>query len=71
MNRLVVAGSALFVLGVLGYAAGVIVDFPGRSLSVAAIMVGITLIAIRSADGEDDSGTDVDSRTGRPADVIE
>lgn len=52
MNRLVVAGTILVALGVAGYAAGVLVAFPGRSFSVTAVMVGITLIAIRSADAE-------------------
>ena len=52
MNRLVAAGVLLVVLGVAGYGAGVLVAFPGRSFSVTAVMVGITLIAIRSADAE-------------------
>lgn len=50
MNRLVVAGVSLVALGVVGYGAGVLVAFPGRSFSVTAVMVGITLVAIRSAD---------------------
>lgn len=49
MNRLVVAGALMVALGVVGYAVGVFVEYPGRSLSVTAIMVGITLMAIRSA----------------------
>ena len=52
MNRLVVAGTLLIALGVVGYAAGVFVAFPGRSFSVTAVMIGITLVAIRSADAE-------------------
>ena len=50
MNRLVVAGVLLVALGVVGYAAGVLAAFPARAFSVTAIMVGITLIAIRRAD---------------------
>ena len=49
MNRLVVAGSLLVVLGLAGYVGGVLAAFPGRSFSVTAVMVGITLVAIRSA----------------------
>lgn len=50
MNRLVVAGVAFLVLGLAGYALGVVADYPGRSFSVTAVMVGITLVAVRSAD---------------------
>ena len=39
-------GVALSVVGLGGYALGVRVAYPGRSLSVAALMVGITLVAI-------------------------
>jgi hypothetical protein len=52
MNRLLVAGVLLVVLGVAGYAAGVVVAYPARAFSVTAVMVGITLIAIRRADDE-------------------
>lgn len=52
MNRLVAFGAALVALGVLGYGIGIVVDFPGRAFSVTAIMIGITLIAIRRADSE-------------------
>lgn len=52
MNRLVAAGTVLLVLGVVGYAAGVVVEYPARGFSVTAVMVGITLIAIHSADEE-------------------
>lgn len=50
MNRLVVAGGLLVTVGVAGYAAGVVAAYPARAFSVTAVMVGITLIAIRSAD---------------------
>ena len=47
MNRLVAAGLGLVALGFLGYAAGIAVAYPGRALSVTAVMVGVTLLAIR------------------------
>lgn len=50
MNRLLAAGALLLALGVAGYLAGVLVDYPGRGFSVTAVMVGITLIAVRRAD---------------------
>lgn len=46
MRRLRAAGAALTLVGVAGYAAGVAAAFPGRSLSVPAVMVGLTLVAI-------------------------
>lgn len=49
MNRLVVLGVLLAVLGVAGYVAGVYVEYPGRGFSVTAVMVGVTLIALRRA----------------------
>ena len=50
MNRLLLIGGALVVLGVVGYAMGVAAAYPGRAFSVTAIMVGITLVAVRAAD---------------------
>ena len=46
MNRTLGVGIALSVLGVVGYAAGVATAYPGRSFSVTAVMVGLTLVAI-------------------------
>lgn len=54
MNRLVAAGAAFLALGLVGYAVGVSTPYPARSLSVTAIMIGITLIAVRAADDEVD-----------------
>jgi len=54
MNRLLVAGAVLVALGVAGYAAGVVAPYPARAFSVTAVMLGITLIAIRRADAEVD-----------------
>jgi len=39
-------GLALTAVGTVGYAVGVGTAYPGRSLSVAAVMVGVTLAAI-------------------------
>ncbi|WP_435102844.1 hypothetical protein [Halarchaeum sp. P4] len=53
MDRYTVAGSALLAVGFLGYAAGVLVDYPGRAFSVTAVMLGISLVAIpQPATGE-------------------
>ena len=52
MNRLLVAGLAFVALGLVGYAVGVVTAYPGRSFAVTAIMVGVTLIAVRAADAE-------------------
>lgn len=49
MNREQLFGLALTVAGVAGYAAGTQVSYPGRALSVTAVMVGITLLAIGNA----------------------
>ena len=49
MNRLVAAGVTLVVLGLAGYGVGLFVAFPGRAFAVTAVMVGITLVAIRRA----------------------
>ncbi|SEO29016.1 hypothetical protein SAMN04487948_101555 [Halogranum amylolyticum] len=40
------AGVGLSTAGFLGYVAGIYVSYPGRSFSITAVMVGITLIAI-------------------------
>lgn len=54
MNGLLTAGIVLTGLGVLGYATGIVIPYPGRSLSVTALMIGITLIAIsRSRNGQE------------------
>lgn len=46
MNRTFIAGAGLSLVGVGGYAVGVLVAYPGRSFSLTAVMVGITLAAI-------------------------
>lgn len=39
-------GAVLTLAGVLGYAAGVAVPYPGRSFSLTAVMLGATLYAV-------------------------
>lgn len=46
MHRTFGAGFLCTCLGVVGYLAGVFYAYPGRALSVPAVMVGITLVAI-------------------------
>jgi hypothetical protein len=46
MDRVVAAGVALTVLGLLGYVAGVLAPYPGRAFSVTGVMVGLTLVAV-------------------------
>lgn len=52
MNRERTLGIALTVLGVAGYAVGVVAPYPGRAFAVTGVMVGITLAAIGSASEE-------------------
>ncbi len=46
MHRRTVAGGGLLVAGLLGYAAGTLVAYPGRAFSLTAVMVGTVLLAI-------------------------
>lgn len=52
MNRILVAGLLLTVLGVVGYTVGLLVTYAGRAFSVTALMVGISLLAVGRAGGE-------------------
>ncbi|ELZ20603.1 hypothetical protein C475_20108 [Halosimplex carlsbadense 2-9-1] len=48
-------GLALTAVGTAGYAVGVAAPYPGRSISVTVVMVGVTLAAIgRSKSPEDE-----------------
>ncbi|MFB6217596.1 MAG: hypothetical protein ABEH77_00195 [Halobacteriaceae archaeon] len=51
MNPALAAGVLLTVAGLVGYAAGVAAPFPGRAFAVTAVMVGVTLAAMRDAIG--------------------
>lgn len=46
MNRATGAGVVCTVGGLAGYVAGTVAPYPGRSFSITALMVGITLLAI-------------------------
>jgi len=46
MRRTRAAGLVLAGAGVAGYAVGVTVAYPGRALSLPAVMVGVTLAAV-------------------------
>lgn len=47
MHRLRLAGLFLSALGFLGYSIGVTRPYPGRAFSIAALMVGVTLVGIQ------------------------
>jgi len=53
MNRTMAVGAALSVAGLAAYLVGVEVAYPGRSLSVTAVMVGLTLVATGRAGAGD------------------
>ena len=40
------AGVVCTAVGVAGYLLGIAVPYPGRALSVTAVMVGVTLFAV-------------------------
>lgn len=46
MNRLRVGGGLLTLAGLAAYVAGTLVPYSGRGLSIAVVMVGLTLLAI-------------------------
>jgi len=46
MNLGLVAGPLLTAAGLVAYAAGIAVPYPGRSLSLAAVMVEITVTLV-------------------------
>jgi hypothetical protein len=52
MDRTFAAGAVLAAGGTCGYAAGVVVAYPGRAFSLTAVMVGITLAALGDREGE-------------------
>lgn len=43
-------GVAVTLSSVAGYAVGVVANYPGRSFTVTGVMVGITLVAIGTAN---------------------
>ncbi|MBX0324596.1 hypothetical protein EGH21_16325 [Halomicroarcula sp. F13] len=56
MQSVSLVGAALTVAGILGYALGVTTPYPGRSFSMTALMLGLTVLAVgRSNRPEGDS----------------
>ena len=53
MDEILVAGGALTIGGVAGYALGTVRPYPGRSLSITAVMIGLTLLAASGRRGSD------------------
>lgn len=51
MNREFLAGVALTVAGLVGYATGVLAPYPGRAFAVTGIVVGVTLLAVGRGAG--------------------
>ncbi|GAA0251355.1 hypothetical protein ACFFQF_02450 [Haladaptatus pallidirubidus] len=49
MDRTLIAGIVLTVLGLSGYLVGVVAPYPGRAFSITGVMVGITFLAISNA----------------------
>lgn len=47
MDRLRIAGGVLTAAGVVGYLVGTVVPYPGRSFSLTAVLVGLTILAVR------------------------
>lgn len=56
MDSAFTAGTAITVVGVAGYAVGTAVAYPGRAFSLTAVMVGLTLVAVGSANGRGGGG---------------
>lgn len=46
MNGVLLAGLGITVVALVGYVVGVIAPYPGRSFTVAGVMLGVTLLAI-------------------------
>ncbi|WP_191906125.1 MULTISPECIES: hypothetical protein [unclassified Haloarcula] len=55
MTRLFIVGVALTLVGIAGYAVGTTVAYPGRSASVTAVMVGLTVAAVGHATPTEDT----------------
>lgn len=67
MDRVALAGWAVLALALVGYVIGALVPYPGRSVTLPGMMVGIALAAIGSGDGSG-SAADTASDPGAGAD---
>jgi len=54
MDRTFGVGVVLTALALVGYGLGIVAPYPGRSISIAGVMVGITLLAIGNAEVTDE-----------------
>lgn len=50
MDSAFAIGIVVTAVGLIGYAIGTATPYPGRSFSVAAVMVGLTLVAVGTAN---------------------
>ena len=56
MVRETLLGLGLLAAGLVGYVVGIYVAYPGRALSLTAVMVGLTVVTIaRQAPSEADA----------------
>lgn len=46
MDWFALSGIGLLFIGFIGYIVGVYMNYPGRTFSITAIIVGITVVAI-------------------------
>ena len=53
MNSERTAGSVLTGLSLLGYGIGVVAPYPGRSVTIVGLMVGVTLVAVGGGEAEE------------------
>lgn len=54
MNTVAGVGMALTGAGIVGYLVGVAAPYPGRSFSLTAMMVGVTVMAVGRSDAVED-----------------
>lgn len=50
MNRVIAVGALLTVASLVGYGVGVLEAYPGRALTVTGMMVGISFLAVGTAE---------------------
>jgi hypothetical protein len=64
MDSTRLAGVVVAALALVGYVVGVVAPYPGRSITLTGLMVGLTLAAVGGrGDGSGDGGGDA-SGTG-------
>jgi len=49
MDRVTWLGVACTGLGLVGYLVGVLTPYPGRELTIVAVLVGVTLLSVGGA----------------------